>query len=145
MWGQTKRHTPSSLCLVCLAVTACLLVLLQRALYSWLHNLWYRQVILLYFDAFLAASTAKNGTSTAGKEDSCVEKLNFQASIKLAANTASPKTKNQECRGASRQRLPKSRNQGEQADNGSKCGRRVTARLPWIPGFWSLATDLITA
>ena len=49
--------------------------------------------------------------------------LNFQAAIKLAASAASPKNKIQESRGASGRRL----------------GWRTTetARLPWIPGFWS--------
>ena len=48
-------------------------------------------------------------------------KLNFQAVIKSAASAASPKTKIQESRGASGQRL----------------GMRTagTARLPCIPGF----------
>ena len=54
---------------------------------------------------------------------SFVEKLNFQAVIKSAASAASPKAKIQESRGASGRRL----------------GWRTTetARLPWIPGFWS--------
>ena len=54
---------------------------------------------------------------------SFVEKLDFQGVIKSAASAASPKTKIQESRGASGRRL----------------GRRAkeTARLPWIPGFWS--------
>ena len=50
-------------------------------------------------------------------------KLNFQAVIKSAASAASPKTKIQESRGASGRRL------GWRATE--------TARLPWIPGFWS--------
>ena len=62
--------------------------------------------------------------------------LNFQAVIKSAASSASPKTKIQESRGA----------------NGRRLGWRATetARLPWIPailvfGEAALAADLITA
>ena len=54
---------------------------------------------------------------------SFVKKLNFQAVIKSAASAASPKTKIQESRGASGRRL--------------SWRATGTARLPWIPGFWS--------
>ena len=52
-----------------------------------------------------------------------VVKLDFQAAIKSAASAASPKTKIQESRGASGQWLA--------------WRATETARLPWIPGFWS--------
>ena len=58
--------------------------------------------------------------------------MDLEAVIKSAAGAASRKTKIQASRGASRLWL----------------GMRTAgmARLPWIPGFWSLlAADLITA
>ena len=62
---------------------------------------------------------------------SFVEKLNFQAMIKLAASAASPKTKIQEYRGASGRRL------GWRATE--------TTRLPCKSREAALAANLITA
>ena len=45
------------------------------------------------------------------------------STVKSAASAASPKTRIQESRGASGRRLG--------------WGATETARLPWIPGFWS--------